>query len=255
MNFLILGLGSLVLLAVYLWWNRSSLHVATALQAFRKGDEAGALVAFAKAEAAGRLDASTTASYAYLALKNGRPDEARLVLGRALTSGRRGKALKPADRNLIETYRALVLWKEGQLDEAVELLEALLASGYRTSNVYGNLGFFLQEQGNWARATEVCTEAAEWDPEGKVILDNLAALHLRKEEWDQAAEVYGRLLALEPQFPEAWHGAGLASLKTGDAEAARQRWQKALGLPFNALTTVERSQVEAALRSLDESDS
>jgi len=255
MNFLILGLGSLVLLAVYLWWNRSALHVATALQAFRKGDEAGALTAFAKGEAAGRLDASTTASYAYLALKNGRTDEARSVLDQTLSSGRRGKALKPADRNLIETYRALVLWKDGHLDAAVELLEALLASGYRTANLYGNLGFFLQEQGNLDRATEVCTEAVEWDPEGKVILDNLASLHLRKEEWDQAAAVYERLLALEPLFPEAWHGAGVAALMTGDAAAARQRWQKALSLPYSALSTVERSQVESALRSLDETPS
>lgn len=252
MNFLFLGLASLVLLAVYLWWNRSALHVAAALQAFRKGDEAGALAAFAKGEAAGRLDASTTASYAYLALKNGRVDEAEGLVDRALTQGRRGKALKPGDRNLLETYRALVLWKRGRLDEAVELLEGLLASGYRTANLYGSLGFFLQEQGDLARATEVCTEAAEWDPEGKVILDNLASLHLRNEAWDEAAAVYQRLLALGPQFPEAWHGAGLAALKTGDAATARERWRKALELPFNALSTVERTQVEAALRTLEE---
>jgi tetratricopeptide (TPR) repeat protein len=252
MGLLIVGLASLVLLAVYLWWNRSALLVAGALQAFRKGDESGALAAFAKAEAAGRLDASTTASYAYLALKNGRVDEAEVLVNRALTRGRRGKAMKPADKNLIETYRALVLWKRGLVDDAVDLLEGLLATGYRTANLYGNLGFFLQEQGNLVRATEVCSEAADWDPDGKVILDNLASLHLRKEEWDEAAAVYERLLALGPRFPEAWHGAGLAAFKTGDAAAARQRWQKALELPFNALSTVERTQVEAALASLDD---
>ena len=56
----------LALLAFFLWRNRSSLYVAAAHRAFRRGDEEGTLANFAKAEARGRLDVQTTVSYAYL---------------------------------------------------------------------------------------------------------------------------------------------------------------------------------------------
>ena len=209
------------------------------------------MAAFAQAEAAGRLGSEATASYAYLALKNGRTDEASEILNRALVVGRRGRVLKLSPRRLLETYQSLVFWKQGRLDEAVALLEGLLAQGYRTQTLYGNLGFFLLEQGDLVTAEKVCLEAADWDPDGKVILDNLASLYLEKEEWTKAAEVYDRLLALEPRFPEAWHGGGWAALKTGDAAEARRRWEKALELPFHSLTTVERPAVEAAIRALE----
>jgi len=245
--YLLLSVAAFALLVWYLWWNRSARHVRAAVRAFRRGDEPATLAAFALAEAAGRLTTDQTASFAYLALKNGRTDEAGDLIGKALAHGRRGRALKDPERNLLETYRALVLWKGGKLDEAVALLEELLAEGYRTATLYGNLGYLLVLQGSLDRAEEVCKEAADWDPEGKVILDNLASLHLERERWTEAAEVYDRLLALEPKFPEAWHGAALAALRTGNAAEARKRWQRALELPFHSLTTVDRSTVEKAL--------
>jgi tetratricopeptide (TPR) repeat protein len=154
--------------------------------------------------------------------------------------------LKEAERRLVETYRSIVLWKRGRLDEAVALLEALLVSGYQTATLYGNLGYFLILQGDLDRAERFCLQACEWDP-GKVILDNLASVYREKQEWEKASEVYRRLLELDPKFPEAWFGAGWAAFKTGDSVEAKRRWERALELPFHSLTTVERSTVEAAL--------
>jgi len=162
--------------------------------------------------------------------------------------------LKEPERRMLETYRSLALWKSGRLDEAVELLEELLAQGYRTATLYGNLGYLLVLQGNLSRAEEVCLEAADWDPDGKVILDNLGGLYLEQERWNEAAEVYSRLLALDPKFPEAWHGAAQAALKTGDAAEARRRWERALEQPFHSLTTVERVHIEKALAGLEDSE-
>jgi len=243
-----LALVFFLLLGWYLWWNRSALYVQSAQAAFRRGDEEGTLVAFAKAEAAGRLGADVTASWVYLLLKHGRNDEAELVVDRALSLGRRGRPLKESERRLLLTYRGLLYRQIGRLDEAVDLLEDLHAQGYRTTALYGNLGFFLIESGDLTRAEEICTEAAEWAPEGKVILDNLGTLHLAKKEWALAAEVYGRLLALDPKFPEAFWGAGRAALEEGRVDEARQHWEKALSLPFNALTTVSRASIEEALK-------
>jgi tetratricopeptide (TPR) repeat protein len=249
-TYLFLAAAAFAVLLWYLWWNRSARHLRAAYRAFRRGDELATLAAFVLAEAAGRLNADQTASYAYLALKNGRTADAAAVLAKALGQGRRGRALKEAERRLLETYRSLALWRAGELNEAVVLLEDLLAQGYRTATLYGNLGYLLVLQGNLSRAEEVCLEAADWDPDGKVILDNLACLYLEQQRWTEAAEVYARLLPLDPKFPEAWHGAAQAALKTGDAAEAKRRWERALELPFHSLTTVERAVIEKALAAL-----
>jgi len=247
---LTVALLALVVLVVFLWWNRSARHLRAVQRAFGRGDEVGALDAFARAEASGRLDANATASYVYLALKHGRNDEAGELLDRAFAHGRKGKPLDVAGRRLLETYKAMLLWKLDRLDESVDLLEALLESGYRTTAVYGNLGYLLQVKGDFARAEAVCREAHDWDPDGKVILDNLGVLLVHLNQWDEAREVYTRLLNLTPKFPEAWYGAGLVAHHDGDLETARQHWTRALELPFHALTTIDRAVVEKAFSEL-----
>ena len=252
MNPVFFALGTLILagLAAYLWWNRSVIHIGAANRAWRRGDEPGTLAGFLRAEAAGRLGAEPVATLAYLLLKAGRTAEAGSLLDKNLNPGPRGRPLKQADLRLLETYRSLVLWKNGDTAGAAGLLEDLLAQGYRTVTLYGNLGFFLLELGRLDRAEALCLEAVGWDPEGKVLLDNLASVYLARELWTKAAETYRKLLDLGPRFPEAWHGAGLAALRTGDAAEARRCWERALELPFHSLTTVERAAVEKDLAAL-----
>lgn len=246
---LFLGLAVLGVLAVFLWRGRSGLFVARALRAFRRGDEGATLSAFARAQDLGRLGAETAASYAYLALKAGRTDEARVALRRLLDA--KTKPPNEADRRLLLTYFSLVLWKEGDLGAALEVLEDLYSQGYRTAGLYGNLGYLLQEKGDLERAEVVCLEAFDWDPEGPVILDNLVSLRMAQEAWDEARELSAKLLALEPRFPEAWYAAG--RLAEATPEEAIRCYRRALELPFNALTTVDRSAVEGALRNLETS--
>ena len=237
----------LVLTCAFFWWNRPASHIAAAGRAWRRGDEPGTLAEFLKAHRVGRLGADPTVTLAYLLLKAGRTDEAGTLLETALAGNPKKKPLKEADRQLLETYRSLVLWKRGQVTQAVGLLEGLLAAGYRTAALYGNLGFFLLETGDLARAEVLCREAVEWDPQGKVLLDNLGSYYRAAGIWDKASETYAKLLDLDPVFPEAWYGAGVVSLRTGDPAEARRRWTRALELPFHALTTVERSAVDRAL--------
>jgi len=247
---LILAVLAVVLLVGCLWWNRSTLHLIAANRAFRRKDIPAVLRAFARAEKAGRLGAGSTVSYAYLLLKHDEADEAEALLSKALEHGRKHKPLKEKDRQLTLAYWALVLWKRQRLEEAAEVLEGLLADDYRTGAVYGSLGYFLTELKQWDRAERVCREALDWDPKGKVIQDNWGFYLLARERWDEAAAVYDTLIALEPRFPEAWYNAGVASHRTGNITQAKERWERALELPFHALTTLERAVVEEALKNL-----
>ena len=62
----------------------------------------------------------------------------------------------------------------------------------------------------------------------------------------KADEVYLRLMALEPRFPEAWYNYGKLQLARNHRDEARRCFAKALELPFNALSTVTKGEVERA---------
>lgn len=235
----------LVLVAL-LFWRRGVVFLFLANRAFLRKDETATLKWFAEAWKLRQLNANMVASYAYQLLKAGKTDEADQILSE-FAAGRRGKKPKPADLNLTQSYQSLVLYKRGRLEEAIELLLALRAEGYKTTTLYGNLGCFLLEKGDFHLAEEVCLEAREWAPSGKVILDNYASLQFKRGNLENAQEAYEALLELEPKFPEAWYGAALVALKLENPETAVELLEQALTLPFNALTTLSRQTVEAQL--------
>jgi tetratricopeptide (TPR) repeat protein len=237
-------------MAVLLYWRRGLIFLFLANRAFLRKDEAATLKWFERTWALRQLNPSMVASYAYQLLKAGETARADTLLTTALSEGQaRKKALKPTEVNLLRTYQSMVMWKSAKLPEAIATLHELLASGYQTATLYGNLGWFLLESGDLVAAEKLCVEAHEWSPTGKVILDNLAALYLRQGNLEKAQESYEALLALEPKFPEAWYGAAQVALKLENPETAIELLEHALTLPFNALTIVPRANVQTLLES------
>ena len=236
-----------LVLAALLFWRRGIIFLFLANRAFLRKDESATLKWFAEAWKLRQLNANMVASYSYQLLKAGKTDEADQLLSEFAAIGRRGKKPKPADLNLTQSYQSLVLYKQGRLEEAIELLLALRAEGYKTTTLYGNLGCFLLEKGDFDLAEEVCLEALEWAPSGKVILDNYASLQFKRGNLEKAQEAYEALLELEPKFPEAWYGAALVALKLENPETAVELLEQALTFPFNALTTISRQTVESQL--------
>ncbi len=107
---------------------------------------------------------------AYLLLKEGRLEEADKIIAPLRTA-----VAKKYNPNLARVYYSLVLWKRGELDQAVESLEGLLEEGYRTGVLYGNLGYFLIEKGDYDRALEVNLAGIDYDSSSAVGRDNSGA--------------------------------------------------------------------------------
>ena len=79
---------------------------------------------------------------------------------------------------------------------AVSLLLSACASGAQT---LANKGFEAIENGQLVDAERVLTEALDSNPDNPYALLNLGAVYQRTGRFDQAQEMFERVIALDPQ--------------------------------------------------------
>jgi len=234
-----------VLLLIYLLLRYRSFYLfLRGMKTYGSGDIKKALDML-KNSVEGGLSAKHQLTVGYLLLKEGYPEDAERIFTYLIHHPHRKFNPQHA-----RSYSALIHWKMGRLDEAVEELETLLEENYRSSALYCNLGFFLIEQDRLDRALEVNLEAESYDEESPVIQDNLGLCYIRKKEWALAQKVYDKLIPADPAFPDAWYNAARVSLHQGDKETAESRLKTALTKKFSYLSTLSRTDVEEMLRSL-----
>jgi tetratricopeptide (TPR) repeat protein len=179
-------------------------------------------------------------------LKNSRIEEAEQLFSRLSR-----KNLAENNRSQLESYRALLLWQQGKREEAAELLETLLRSGFRTTHLYSSLGYFVLHIDRDAEyALSVNLEAVDYD-ETPDSLDNLGAAYLAVGDWEKADEVLDKALAGEPGFAEAWYHGAQAALRRGDRERALSRFRRALESAFSPLSVLDRTEVQKQVDALE----
>lgn len=241
----ILGAAALALgVLLLLYTGRARLYSILGTINYSKGNIEKAMQLFEKAYKTGRPHPRMAISYAYLLLKSGKTGEPEEILTQLLSS-----ALQQDDAMLAKSNLALVLWKKGQLENAVGMLEEVIQN-YKTTTVYGSLGYLLILQGNLDRALEFNLEAHEYNSGNAIILDNLGQTYYLRRDYEKASEIYGKLLATHPSFPEAYYNYGLLMMKKGENEKALEAMKKASGFRFTYLSTVTREEVEEKVEEL-----
>ena len=206
--------------------------------------------------------------YGYYLLKQGRTEDAERVFERyimPLRSVRRKEKVKKKGKYQKQTYikrnkkellaktnYALLLWKRGRIDEAVDMLEYVFRR-MRTTVIYGNLGYLYIVQGNLEKALKFNEKAYEFAPQNNVILDNLGCTLLALGKLQEAKDVYEEMFQNEkpPKFPEAFYDYGQVKEQLGDLKGAKELYQKALTYPFSGLSNVTKEEVEQALQRLE----
>ena len=235
----------LVGLAYFIFTRRGAFFLVAANFSYGKGGLPKALAWFRRAHKTKTMTPQTEVTFGFLLLKNRDFDEGHAIL-QALV-GRLTKDRRKAQLPLAQNYLALAKWRTGDLNGAISLLQDLVAGGYRTTNLYGALGYLLIEKGDLNEALRLNLEAAEFNGDDKVILDNLGTTRLLRGETPEARLVYDKLMDLAPRFPEAWYNYGRLLSREGKLEEARAAFHRALELPFNGLSTVTKAEVETAL--------
>ena len=144
-----------------------------------------ALELYAEAYNSGARDAQILMAYAVLLMRYDECGKARdLLLECEKTPGLDAKSRK----QLRENY-SVCMWKLGNLDRAIELMESAASSG-KNSMIYTTLGYYYiekaRETGDYTKALEFNTEGLEYDDEDAGVLDNFGQLYYFMGDHDKA---------------------------------------------------------------------
>ena len=158
--------------------------------------------------------------------------------------------------------QALVLIKQGRLEDGEKIFRKLLENGSTDHKVHGdfatlcgmqgryaemvlhlkqavllnpgyvdaynNLGVGLKSLGDLNGAIDAYQKALELQPRQAKTYFNLANALKEQSNAASAAESYRKALEIEPSFPEAWNNLGNALKEQGELESAIRAYQEAL---------------------------
>ncbi len=233
----------LAILLCYLIKKRGDLVATIARISYNKREYPKAMKLYLLANRIGPLSPRNQMLLGYVCLRCGALEDARRYLQLCSSMTKRGSA----DRNHIRNLLALVSWKEGNLAEAIEMLEDILESGFQTSVIFENLGIFYNLAEDKEKALAFNLKAYDYNADDLIIQDNLAESYARLGQYEKSAEIYKALVEQEPRFPEAYYGYGEVLLKLGKQQDAIAMIEKALGKPFSFLSIRPKEYAEDLL--------
>lgn len=238
----------LVVILIFLVVKRADLVAAFAKMKYQKRQYPQAMRIYKIADKIGNLSLGNKLTLGYVCLRCGCLEEARKHLMLCSTLTKRGSA----DRNQVNNILALVSWKEGNLDDAIEILEDVMDSGYQTTVVYQNLGIFYNLKDDAKKALSFNLAAYDYNSDDPIICDNLADAYAKNGEFERAAEVYESFIHQdpEPRFPEAYYGYGEVLIQLGKREEGLAMIEKGLTKPFSYLSIRPKEEIEERYRSL-----
>ena len=177
---------------------------------------------------------------AFLHWSLGEVDEAIATLTRARDAG----IASPALAGQLGIYLA----ESGAADEAVPLLEALVAGERPGLDPLNALGIAYARHGDDDRALETFERVLALDRDSAMALENMGAVHVRRGDDAAARDAFERAVALAPRSSRAHAGLGVVQLRSGDRSASLGSWTRAVELDpanFDALFNLATELVNA----------
>ena len=155
-----------ILVLYLLFKSRSDMVAAVARIKYVKGDTPNAIKLYKFANKIGKMTFDNRLQYAYCTLREGDIDEANKLFNMMAM-----EKISPAQRGQLKQSHALVLWKRGDIDGAIEMLEEV-HSQFISTTTYGSLGYMYIHRGKLEKALEYNLEAYEYNNDN----DNLNIL-------------------------------------------------------------------------------
>lgn len=230
----------------YLFNQRANICAFVARASCGNGDFELAMKIYDFAYKIGKMNFLNSLNYAYFALKTGDIDKADRLFNLLRMS-----PLKPIEKMKLKETHALVYWKRGDVETAIEMLEEAVNKMPNTTS-YGSLGYMYIYNNQFTEALELNTKAYEYNPNDLIILENLALTYFKLGEMDHAKTYYEKLMELEPALPDCLYEYGQFLLKCGDTEKALSAFKKALDGNFSFMTMVTRQEIQREIDNLTE---
>ena len=243
----IIAIAALLLyIGFLLYMKRASIYTLIGSSNYSKGNLENAILWFKKAYETGRAKPRAITSYGYLLLKTGRLEEAEKIFEQILST-----KISSEDMMFAKSNMALALWKTGDLDSAVSMLEEVFIE-FKTTTIYGSLGYLLILKGDYEKALAFNLEAYEYNGTNSIILDNLGQNYYLIGEYEKSEEIYAKLIAANPTFPEAYYNYGLLLEAKGEKDRALEFMKKALNYKLSFLSTVSMEEIHGSIKKLEE---
>ena len=213
-------------------------------EAKTKSDEA--YQAYCQAYALGNREAFMLIAKGLIEMREGQFDKAKA----SFLEADKIKGIKPEERARLRNNYAILLWKMGRLDDAIEQMRIIERAG-RTSFVYGTLGYLLIEKGEYDEALKFNLDGLDYDDEDSVVLDNLGQLYMRMGDREKSLEYFHKAHERKPNQIDTLYYLAKYAAEDGDKEKAREYLDRALSTNFPATCTVSRADAQALRDSLN----
>ncbi len=237
--------GFLIIAAILLFIKRYSLMCFAAKIMYIKNNIEGAEKLFKKAFKKSTPAPEYQLLYGYILLRKGKLENARKVLNMASMA-----KTKPQVALKIKAMRALVFWKDGDIDTAIEMLEEVDAK-FKNTAVYQDLGLLYVLKGDKEKALKYNLEAYEYNSDDNVITDNLAEAYTLSGENEKAEEIYKTLLERNPRFAEAYWGFGLLLINTGRKEEGLKLMKQSLEKRVTFLSILQKDEIKDLIKKYE----
>jgi tetratricopeptide (TPR) repeat protein len=139
--------------------------------------------------------------------------------------------------------QAVALHLEGKAEEALAEIERALKAGEQQPEVYAAAGYLYYERKQFPEAAAAYRKLVELQPDSATGWFNLAASLQALEKWEEAASMFERTLAADPNRYEAHLGLGLSRLHLGASRPALEAYERCLRL----LPQLEPAKLEPVL--------
>ena len=102
------------------------------------------------------------------------------------------------------------------------------ADVFRNSDYHLNRAIFFQQSGEWEKALQNYTKAAELNPDNPDIYNNKGVIYKELGQYDQAIEEFLRAVYLKPDYGKAYNNIGVVYYLKKNYNGAIQNYQKAI---------------------------
>ena len=220
----------------------------TGQREYTKGNHEKAYKLMQKAYSTTKLSPQNSLTYAYLMIRDGMLSESEALINKVTYLNKRD--LTNGDLLLANINKSLILWKKGELGEAIALLEEMYDKNLRSTTLYGTLGYFYILSNELGKAIEFNKEGYEYNSDNMIIIDNLGACYILNSEFEKAEEIYQKLFKQNPQFIEPYYNYGTLLEKKGMFDEAKEYYKKALSFPEKYLSTVSHKDIRSSIENL-----
>ncbi len=244
-------IGFLACIAVIAYMSRAVILFLAGSYKFNDNHELG-LKLMEKAYKTGKLSTKYSLTYAFLVLRDGQLDKAEKLINK-ITYLKKQEIQKDY-LMLAKINEAIIMWKKGELSQAIATLEEMYDKGYVSTTFYGTLGYFYILDGQISKAFKFNLEGFEYNGTNLVIQDNLANNYLLMAEYDKAQEMYDKLLKQNPEFIEPYYNYAKLMEIRGNKQSAIEYYNKALQYEEKFLSTITHEKIRSDLKNLEEQD-